>query len=128
MTAYAIPRTDWEAYCNALCQTLPESHAEIELSSARHGYRTGDSWHPWIGISYDPDDDVFDIALEGRDDLVAHVVERPLELLVDMEDIRVCALQITDGDGVRHLVRLRDMTLLPAPNAKRPEASKTCSR
>jgi hypothetical protein len=36
-------------------------------------------------------------------------------LLADVEDMSISALQITDGEGTRHLVRLKDELILPAP-------------
>jgi hypothetical protein len=47
---------------------------------------------------------------------VDHIVNRPQELLADIDDASISALQITDGDGTRHLVRLKDELLLTPPN------------
>jgi len=111
MTARAIKKAEWEAFCAALSQALEGSDAEIEVASLDLGDRIESEWAPLIGITYDPEDDIIDIALEETD----HIVYKPKELIADVDDMEINTLQITDGDGRHHLVRLRDGLMLPAP-------------
>lgn len=111
MTARSIQKAEWGSFCAAISQALEGSQAEIEVASIDLGQQVEKQWAPLIGISYDPEDDVIDIALEEVD----HIVNKPKELLADIEDTSVSALQITDGDGTRHLVRLKDGLRLSAP-------------
>jgi hypothetical protein len=110
MTARSINKTDWEAFCDGVSLALEGSNAEIEVESLDLGSQIEREWTPLIGISYDPEDDIIDVALEEVD----HIITQPRELVADLDDMEVNALQITDGDGRRHLVRLRDPLLLPA--------------
>jgi hypothetical protein len=112
MTARAIDKKDWAAFCDGVSRVLGGSNVEIEVDSLDLGSQIEREWAPWIGISYDPKDDVIEIALEEVD----HLVNEPREMVVDLDDMEINALQITDGDGRRHLVRLRDGLLLPPPN------------
>jgi len=112
MTARAIEKKDWEAFCDGVSRVLEGSDAEIEVASLDLGSQVERDWAPLIGISYDAEDDIIDIALEEVD----HIVNEPRELVVDLDDMEINALQITDGEGRRHLVRLRDPLLLSAPN------------
>ena len=112
MTARAIQREEWAAFCAAVSKALEGTEAEIEVASLDLGDQIQKQWAPLIGITYDPEDDIIDIALE--DDL-DHIVSRPQELLADIDDVSISALQITDADGIRHLVKLRDELMLPAP-------------
>ena len=112
MTARAIEKAKWEVFCAALSKALEGSQVEVEVASLDLGDQIEKEWAPLIGITYDPNDDIFDIALE---DDVDHIINRPQELLADVDDVSINALQITDADGIRHLVRLRDELMLPAP-------------
>jgi hypothetical protein len=112
MTARSIPKAEWASFCAAVSTALEGSEAELEVASLDLGRQIQEQWAPLIGISYDPEDDIFDIAL---DDDLDHIVNGPKELLADIEDASISALQITDADGRRHLVRLRAELMLPAP-------------
>jgi hypothetical protein len=113
MTARAIEKSDWEAFCAAVSQILEASSAEIEVSSLDLGDQVEKEWAPLIGITYDPEDDIIDIALE---DDVDHIIDHPQELIADIDDVSISALQITDADGRRHLVKLRDTLMLSPPH------------
>jgi hypothetical protein len=110
MTARSIQKADWGSFCAAVSEALEGSDAEIEVASIDLGQQVEKQWAPLIGISYDPEDDIIDIALEEVD----HIVNEPKELLAEIDDVRVSALQITDGEGTRHLVRLKDGLMLPS--------------
>jgi hypothetical protein len=112
MTARSIEKQDWAAFCATVSKALEGSQAEVEVESLDLGDQVEKDWAPWIGITYDPKDDIIDIAL---DDDVDHIINRPRDLVADIDDVNISALQITDADGRRHLVRLRDGLFLPAP-------------
>src|SRR5215467_8024417 len=110
--AQSIDRLEWERYCNTVSKALAESDAEVEVISPEIGAQVEAEWLPFIGISYDPNDDIFDIALEGVD----HIIEHPRALSAAGGAASLSSLDITDGDGVHHLVRLRDALVLPPPH------------
>ena len=110
--AQAIDKAEWEHYCERVSQAAAASEAEIEVDSPRLGAQVEAEWLPFIGISYDPEDDIIDIALEGVD----HIIEHPRALNVEAELGNLSALDITDQDGAHHLVRLRDTLALPGPH------------
>ena len=110
MTAQKIKKSDWEAFCSAVSHALEGSRAEIEVASLALGSQIETSWAPLIGITYDANDDIFDIALEETD----HIVNEPKELIADVDDVAVNALEITDAEGTHHVVKLRDPLMLPA--------------
>lgn len=112
MTTRAIERADWAGFCSAVSKVLEGSQVEIEVASLDLGDQIETEWTPWIGITYDPNDDIIDIALEDVD----HIVSRPQELLADVDDVSINALQITDADGTRHLVRVKDGLRLAPPH------------
>jgi hypothetical protein len=61
-----------------------------------------------IGISYDPKADVLEIAVEGLDHLIPH----PTELYVEEGRTGIESLSVSDRDGNRHVVRLREPLIL----------------
>jgi hypothetical protein len=113
MTARSIDKAEWASFCAAVSTALEGSEAELEVASLDLGGQVEKEWAPFLGISYDPEDDIFDIAL---DDDVDHIVSHPQELLADIDEVSISALQITDADGTRHLVRLKDELMLGPPN------------
>jgi hypothetical protein len=112
MTARSIDKSEWEVFCATVSQVLEGSQAELQVVSVDIGGQTEKEWAPLVGISYDPEDDVIDIAFEEVD----HIVSQPQELLADIDNASINALQITDADGRRHLVKLRDAPMLPRPH------------
>ena len=110
--AQAIDKAEWERYCENVSKALAASDAEVEVVSPEFGAQVEAEWLPFIGITYDPKDDIFDIALEGVD----HIIEHPRALNVEAEPGSLSALDITDQEGMHHLVRLRDALALPAPH------------
>ena len=111
MTARSIDKSEWATFCAGLSKALTGSQAEIEVASLELGDQIEKEWAPWLAITYDPKDDTIDIALEEVD----HIVNRPTELLADMDDVNISALQITDAQGIRHMVRVKGLLFFPAP-------------
>jgi hypothetical protein len=110
--AQAIDRAEWEHYCERVSKALATTEGEIEVDSLALGSQVETRWLPFIGISYDPNDDVIDVALEGVD----HIVEHPRELRAETDIGGLQAIQIIDREGMQHLVRLRQALALPAPH------------
>jgi uncharacterized protein DUF5335 len=85
--------------------------AEIEVASLDLGDQTQAEWLPLIGITYDPNEDVVEVELDGLD----HMIHRPREIYMDNEFGSLTSLEIVDADGVRQIVKLKDQLGLPAP-------------
>ena len=56
-----------------------------------------------LGIAYDPNDDIVEVALEGLD----HLIHKPREIHVDDGPEGLAALEIVDADNVKQIVKLR---------------------
>jgi len=83
----------------------------VEVASLDLGDQTEAEWLPLLGISYDPRDDVVDIALDGID----HIIRKPSEIYLDNGGAELTSLEIVDADGVRQIVKLKDRLMLPPP-------------
>jgi Family of unknown function (DUF5335) len=66
-----------------------------------------------LGLAYDPNDDIVEVALDGLD----HLIPRPRELYIDNGIGSLSSLEIIDADGVKQIVKLRDPLMLPPPRA-----------
>jgi hypothetical protein len=106
-----VDKAQWEAFCNRLSRQLEGAQAEIEVAALGLGDQIEAEWVPLRGISYDPKDDVFEIAVENLD----HLIHKPRSLAVQREGAKVESLAVETESGDRHIVRLREPLALPAP-------------
>jgi hypothetical protein len=113
MAIRKLEKAKWRAYCDRVSKALIGKRAEIEVASLALGSQILAEWLPFLGITYDPKDDIFEIALEGVD----HLIVEPSEFYIDEDPLGLRSLEIIDGDGVRQIVKLRDPLMLPAPSS-----------
>jgi hypothetical protein len=85
--------------------------AELEAASLGLGDQVAVEWVALGGITYDPKDDLVEVILEDLD----HLIRKPQEIWVDEEGLALASLEVVDGEGVRHILKLRDPLLLPPP-------------
>lgn len=115
MTTRKLDKAQWRTFFDRLSSTLEGKEAEIEIASLRLGDQVEADWLPLLGISYDPNDDVVDVALEGLD----HLISKPRELYVQEEVGGLAAVEIIDADDVKQIVKLRNPLMLSAPSQRR---------
>ena len=87
MTTRKLDKQQWRTFFDRVSTTLEGKEAEIEIASLRLGDQVEAEWLPLLGIVYDPNDDIVEVALE-----------------------------IVDADDVKQIVKLRDPLMLPAPS------------
>ena len=118
--AAQIDRAQWAPFLDGITNSLIGKRAEIEVVSLNLGDQIEAEWSPLIGITYDPKDDLIEIALDEVD----HMIRSPRELFVDyaVGDV-VAAIEIVDADGNRQIVKFRDPLALPAPAPARDAAA-----
>ena len=111
MSIQRIDKSEWAEYFDGFAKALPGKRVEVEVASLELGDQIAASWLPFIGITYDPKDDLIEIALEGLD----HMIRHPQEVYVDYEVGSLISLEVVAGDGVREIIKLEDPVALPAP-------------
>lgn len=111
MTIRRLEKPEWHPFFDVVSKLLTAEQAEVEVGSLNLGDRTQAEWLPLLGISYDPRDDVVDIALDGLD----HMIRKPREIYLDNGTAALTSFEIVDADGVRQIVKLKDQLMLPAP-------------
>lgn len=112
MATSEIKRDNWQAYFDRMSKQLLGKSAEIDVEALQIGSQIEAEWVPLLGVSYDGNNDVLSIAVEGLN----HMVSRPKSVFVDVELGQLASMEVTDCDDVRHIVRLRDPLLLPPPH------------
>jgi hypothetical protein len=107
-----LDKAQWRPFLDIISKLLEAKQAEIEVASLDLGDQVQAEWLPLIGIAYDPNDDVVEVALEGLD----HLIYRPREIYLENGGGGLTSLEIVDANGVRQIVKLKDQLLLPAPS------------
>lgn len=114
MTIRKLDKTEWRAFFDGLSKLLEGKQAEIEVASLALGDQVEAEWLPLLGITYDPKDDLVEVALDGVD----HMMAKPREIYVDEGFAGLMSIEVVDAEGTREIIKLRDPLMLPAP-AKR---------
>jgi hypothetical protein len=71
MATRKLDKKEWRSFFDHLSTTLEGKQAEIEVLSLQLGDQVEADWLPLLGIAYDPNDDIVEVALEGLDHLDA---------------------------------------------------------
>ena len=111
MVAREIDRNGWTPFFDTLTKTLIGKQAEVEVDSLDLGQQIEAEWTPLIGIAYDHQDDLIEIALEDLD----HLIHAPERVFVDAIGGDLVAIEIVDGQGNQQIVKLKEQLALPSP-------------
>ena len=106
-----LSRSEWQAYSSRVSKSLEGKRAHIEVAALPIGHQIAAKWVPIFGITYDPRDDVFEVAVEGLD----HLIDKPRSVTVDEGPTGLRSLEIVDGDGQKQIIQLAEPLMLPAP-------------
>jgi hypothetical protein len=107
-TLRTIPKTEWRAFFDQMSKALLGKRAEVEVASLDLGDQVIVEWMPMIGITYEPNDDVLDVALDGPN----HLIRGPQQIAVDEAPTGISSIAVTAADGARHIIRLKAPVML----------------
>jgi hypothetical protein len=99
-----LSKEAWRPFLDRVTRSLTGKRAEVEIASLNLGDQIAAERLPIIGISYDPNDDIVEVALEGYD----HLINAPREIHPKRDDGQLSAIEIVDADFTRHIVKLSD--------------------
>jgi hypothetical protein len=111
MTIRKLEKSEWRAFFDGISKLLEGKQAEIEVASLALGDQIEAEWLPLLGLTYDPKDDLFEVALDGVD----HMISKPREIYVDDDVGGLMSIEIVGADGSRQIIKLRDPLMLRAP-------------
>src|SRR5262245_7630086 len=109
-TVRSIPKAEWKEFFDRLSGGLLGRRAEIEVAGLDLGDQIIAEWIPMIGITYDSQDDLLDVALDRSD----HLIRGPKQILIEEGSSGVKGIAVVDSDGTRQFVKLKEPVLLPA--------------
>src|SRR5215212_5063528 len=102
MTTRMVSKSEWRTYLDHVSKGLVDSRAEVDVMSLKLGSQVQAQLIRLLGITYDPKNDLLEVALEGLD----HLIPKPLELYVEEGHTGLESLSVLDGDGNRQIIRL----------------------
>src|SRR6202040_3844232 len=114
-----LEKSQWRGYFDRVSKALVSKRAEIEVASLKLGDQIEAEWLPLLGISYDPKNDIIEIALEGVD----HLIPKPREVYVEENGLELSSLEVIDAEGPHQIIVLKDSMMLPAPAQSTAKAS-----
>lgn len=107
MAIRTLPHAEWNDYFDAFSRKKGDSgrvdYAEIRVFSPEDGAQPETRWLPLQGLTYDPKDDLLDIAVTDLDHLVGH----PEAIFVDEVQGRLDRFEVVRRDGTREIVEIR---------------------
>jgi len=110
-----VPQTQWKEFFDRMSKALTGKWAEIEVASLDLGDQITAEWVPMIGITYDSNDDLLDVALDRYDHLIRH----PKQVVVDEKDGALASVAVVDADGATQIVRMKTPLMLPTTASRR---------
>jgi hypothetical protein len=112
MTIRKLEKPEWRPFLDIVSKLLEAKEAEIEVASLDLGDQVVAEWLPLLGISYDPKDDIVEVALDGVD----HLIRGPREIYLENGAGALTSIEIVDANDAKQIVKLKDKLMLPAPN------------
>jgi hypothetical protein len=113
MTTRKLEKKQWNTFFDHVSKMLEGKQAEIEVASLALGDQVEAEWLPLHGITYDPRDDLVEVALEGLD----HMIAKPRDIYVQDGTGGLASLEVIDSDGTKQIVKFRDQLALPGAKA-----------
>jgi hypothetical protein len=112
MTIRKLEKPEWRPFLDIVSKLLQAKEAEIEVASLDLGDQVVAEWLPLLGISYDPKDDIVEVAPDGVD----HLIRGPREIYLENGAEALTSIEIVDANDAKQIVKLKDKLMLPAPN------------
>ena len=114
-----LERATWPTYFDSMTASIEGTLVTVELMGEQLGDQTDVERLPVQAISYDPRDDVVEVAVGGRGNrypvVLRHFISNPTAISVEESpEGRPSAILVTDPGGVRTLIRLFEPGMLEA--------------
>jgi Family of unknown function (DUF5335) len=112
-TTTELAAEKWQGYFDSITPNIDGMLATIEVMSEQLGDQVDVRQLPLQAISYDPKDNMLEVAVGGRGVrypvLLRHFISNPRTISVEESgSLRPTAILVTDAAGVRTLIRVSD--------------------
>ena len=104
-----LERRNWEDFFNRISKSLEGKRASVEVAGLDIGDQIEAEKVAFLGIVYDPRDDLVEVALEGLD----HMIRNPQEINLAWGDDGLEAISISDNEGHKQIITFSDPLMLP---------------
>lgn len=111
MAVHQLSKSEWQSYCDRVSKGLEGKRAQIEVAALTLGDEIATKWVPIVGITYDPKDDILEVAVEGLD----HLIRKPRSVTVDEGPTGLTSMEVVDDEGQKQIVKLTEPLMLPPP-------------
>jgi hypothetical protein len=111
MSTEKLERSEWEGYFDLLSKQLGPENAEVELATLKVGDRIALDSVSLIGLSYNPKDDVFELATAAAD----HRIQHPRAIHLDEGPDGIRRIEVIDADDIREVIELAPPLPRPSP-------------
>src|SRR5687767_14947772 len=109
-----LPRHEWRQFFDLMSRALLGKRAQVEVDALDLGAQFVAEWIPMLGITYDDQDDLLDVALDQID----HLIRNPRQIVVEKGPVGIASVSVIDGKGTLQIVRLKAPLALPSPAAR----------
>jgi len=110
MTTRKLERSEWQRYFDGVAKHLPSMRVGISIMGEDIGVQLENENSALLGISYDSNDQVFEVATPS----VSHRISHPKEIFVREEAGRLSSVEVIAQDGTKEVIELRPLPSLPA--------------
>jgi hypothetical protein len=109
MKTERIEAARWKRFFDDVSRALPASKVDVVITGLDLGAQPGATHAPLVGLTYDSADDAFEITM--RD--FGHRISEPVSIYVERDSQGLHAIEVTDREGHKHIVKLTHALALP---------------
>jgi len=110
MPTRKLESSEWQRYFDEVAKRLPSMRVGVSVLGDDIGAQLETENSPLLGLSYDSNDEVFEIATAN----ISHRVPKPKEIYVREEGGTLSSVEIIAQDDTKQIVELRALPSLPA--------------
>lgn len=110
MTTRKLERSEWQRYFDEVAKHLPAMRVGVSILGEDIGAQRETEDSSLVGISYDSNDEIFEVATAN----ISHRVANPKEIYVREEAGTLSAIEVIGQDDRKQIVELRPLPSLPA--------------
>jgi hypothetical protein len=110
MTTRKLDRSEWRRYFDEVAKSLPSMRVGVSILGDDIGAQVETEDGALLGISYDSNEEMFEIATPS----ISHRVANPKEIYVREEAGRLSSVEVIAQDDTKQIVELRPLPTLPA--------------
>ena len=111
MTTEKLDNTRWQSYFDSASESLVGKNVEIEVAGLGVGDQIEAEWLPLTGLTYDPKNDLFEVATNALD----HLIRQPKEVWIDYSNDGLHSIEVIDTDNNHQIIKFKPPLALPPP-------------